>query len=686
MEQTIILKYVDPGTGFVVFNAGAWLIALLLGFFGFFSLLFKKIFNFFKKFKKVSFAIFALILIMLITGVAMTNLKKTNFDKKVIILGFDGLSPVIAERMMQEGKLPNFSRLKESGAYQHLSTTNPAQSPVAWSGFSTGQNPGKNGVFDFIIRNPKNYALSLSLSEMENGKPKRVIKSRAFWQYASAKKVPVVILSCPVTFPADKVYGRQLSGMGVPDILGTEGTFTYYTSESIGRGQDIGGKVFHVNKSKLMVMQLIGPKVSNRGKIDNTKIPFKVSAQGKNSIEIGYQNHKINLKAGEYSDWMEVTFNLGLFRKAKGIFKFYLVSAEPEFKLYISPINLDPREPFFHISYPENYSKELADNLGLYYTQGMPMDTWAVNEGRLTEKPFLEQVNALFNEKNKQLNFELGRFKKGILYCYFEMPDTIQHMFWRYVDTAHPLYEKDAPKEYKDMIETWYKKMDGVLGRVLQKMGKEDTLIALSDHGFAAFRRAAHVNSWLKENGYLKLKNPYADSGAELLEDIDWPKTQAYAIGFGAIYINQYGRERDGIVKPGAATEALKDEISRKLKNWFDEKYKQPVISKVYKREEIFWGREADKAPDLYIGFNLGYRASWQTALGAAPEGLIEDNLKKWSGDHLFDPQLIPGVIFSNKKFSKEKPSIYDIAPTVLKIIGFTKNDLEKCDFDGQPL
>ncbi len=149
---------------------------------------------------------------------------------------------------------------------------------------------------------------------------------------------------------------------------------------------------------------------------------------------------------------------------------------------------------------------------------------------------------------------------------------------------------------------------------------------------------------------------------------------------------DQQGRERDGIVKPGRETELLKGEIARKLKEWRDEKYNKPIINDVYSREEIFWGDYADSTPDLYIGFNIGYRASWQTAVGAVPKDLIEDNLKKWSGEHLFDPNLIPGILFSNKEIKKENPSIYDITPTILKIIGYNEEKLKECNLDGKSL
>jgi len=443
-----------------------------------------------------------------------------------------------------------------------------------------------------------------------------------------------------------------------------------------------------VKRSPLMIMNLIGPKMATAGrKAENIKIPFKAALQRDgNSIEIAFQDNKFTLRKDEWSGWKEVTFKLGLFRKMKGICKFYLVETEPEFKLYISPINYDPRDPYFPISHPSDYSRELVKQIGLYYTMGMPMDTWAVNEKRLTEEPFLEQVNMVLDEKNRMLDLELGRMQNGVLFCYFESSDIIQHMFWRYTDPEHPLYEAGAPQKYRDVIKSWYRKLDDTLGRVMQRLGEEDTLLVLSDHGFGTFRRAVHVNTWLRKNGYLALNNPSADWGGELLENIEWSKTKAYAIGFGAIYINQQGRERDGIVKPGRETEALKKEISKKLAAWRDDKYDTSVINRVYEREEIFWGEYADNTPDLYIGFNTGYRASWQTALGAAPKELIEDNLKKWSGSHLFDPALVPGVLFCNKRISKENASIYDIAPTVMKITGYDGEELKKCDLDGAPL
>lgn len=682
----MFLGYIDPGSGFTFFSLGAWLIAVLAGFFGLLLLLFKKLTRFFKKRKKICFVILLLALVSaLIVKGAIMDKNKTKFDKRIIVIGFDGLSPEIIEPMMQQGMLPGFSYLKEHGSYLRLATTNPAQSPVAWAGFATGKNPGKNGIFDFIVRDPVNYKLDLSLSNLRRTKPENVIKTKCFWQYTSQAKIPTVIIKCPLTFPAQKVSGRMLSGMGTPDVLGTEGTFSFYTTQMPENKSDIGGQVFYLDRSPVMSFNLIGPRVASLGaKSENVKIPAKIILQDKNSVTIEYQNTKFELKKSKWSDWKDITFNIGALKKIKGILKFYLVEVEPEVKLYAGPINLDPRAAYFPVSYPKSYSREIADMIGLYHTQGEPMATWAVNENRLTEAALLEQINEITGQEKKLLDIEIKRLKNGVLFFYFGSSDIIQHMFWRYTDPRHPLYE-EGTLEYRNTIAEWYKKMDGILADILKEIGKDDTLIVLSDHGFNTFRRAAHINSWLRENGYLKLKNN-STQGSELLKDVDWHNTRAYAIGFGGIYLNQKGREGSGIVSPGAQAEALKAQLSEKLKQWRDDMYDLPVVSDVYMREQIFWGDYAADAPDLYVGFNAGYRASWQTALGAAPKQLIEDNLKKWSGDHLFDPKIVPGVIFSNKRITKNSPSIYDIAPTILKVTGYDKDKISKCDFDGTAL
>jgi predicted AlkP superfamily phosphohydrolase/phosphomutase len=512
-------------------------------------------------------------------------------------------------------------------------------------------------------------------------------KAKSFWDYTSDAGVESIIIDCPVTFPPDKIKGRMLSGMGVPDILGTEGTFTFYTTRAGGVNDDVGGQVLRLEKSNKTESYLVGPKVAKGKGAENVKVPMEIEINDdKKSIKLVYQGKEVELGEKQWSDWQEVTFKLDWLKKVRGVFKFYPVEVEPDLRLYVSPINYDPRDPVYPISYPKKYSQELAEAIGWYHTQGLPIDTWAVNENRLDEEALLEQAEEVFAERKSMLDYELEKSDKGILYVYFGSPDTVQHMFWRFRDEDHPLYDKDAPEEYRTKIEQWYEKLDGVLGEVMEKVGDEDLLIVLSDHGFNTFRRSVNLNTWLRKNGYLQLKDPQAAVGGELLAEIDWSKTKAYAVGFGGIYLNLEGREGQGVVKPGEEAEVLKNELAKKLEDWLDEKTGKSVVSRVYDGKEIFWGEEAKGMPDLYVGFNVGYRASWQTALGGVPEELIEDNMLEWSGTHLVDPELVPGVLLVNKPGVKEKPSILDVAPTILKYVGFEGDKLAGEDFDGTPL
>jgi len=235
------------------------------------------------------------------------------------------------------------------------------------------------------------------------------------------------------------------------------------------------------------------------------------------------------------------------------------------------------------------------------------------------------------------------------------------------------------------MIDTVYVEMDAVVGKVLDHARPTDLVIILSDHGFTDFRRVAHVNSWLRQEGYLALFDPMRTEGRPLLQDVDFSRTQAYAVGFGGIYLNRAGRELEGHVSDADAA-ALREEIAGKLAEWRDPDSGKPIVHRVYRQEQAFHGPHTDKTPDLFIGFDHGYTASWQTALGGVPAETVEDNLKKWSGTHLVDPTLVPGILFTNRPLSTDSPSILDIAPTILKAAGFTDAELKQMDFDGRAL
>ena len=666
----MIYYYVDPGAGFVFAQGSSFIWGIILAILGGGLFFLKFFFHFLKKI----IWIIVLLAILLVIGGLLMSANKIN--KKVIILGIDAMDPVITERLMQEGKLPNLARLKTTGSYARLASTIPSETVVVWTSFATGLNPGAHGIFDFVMRDPETYQLYLSLNDISTASGKVKIRIRkkgeGFWRVLSKHKIPSFIYFLPNTFPVEPVKGRMVSGMGVPDITGTMGKYSWYTTKPVApEDADSRGRIIHVGgEQNAISTQLYGPRliVNNTGQ--ETKVAFEIliKPEEKGSY-LEFQGHKFFLEEGKWSAFYKIKFKLGFLNNINGIVRFYLKSMQPDFQLYASPINFDPQNPAFPVSYPLNYSGELSRKVGLYYTQGMPHDTWALPEGRLDEKAFLEMADEIFSERKNILYEGLKEFKAGVFFFYLDTLDAVQHLFWRYQDPAHALYE--ANSAYQQTIPQYYRKIDALVGDLLKNLDKDTTLIILSDHGFSSFRRAVSLNRWLLENGYLVLR-PGVDEGREFFEDVDWAKTRAYALGFGGIYLNLVGREGNGIVS-GSESPALKQEIVDRLKQLKDPQIGEYAVKNVYIADKIYQGDYVKDAPDLFVGFNAGYRASWQTALGGVPKTLIEENKKKWSGDHLIDYSLVPGVIFINKKLRLSQPQVIDIAPTILGEFGIDK-------------
>jgi predicted AlkP superfamily phosphohydrolase/phosphomutase len=277
--------------------------------------------------------------------------------------------------------------------------------------------------------------------------------------------------------------------------------------------------------------------------------------------------------------------------------------------------------------------------------------------------------------------YELDRFKEGLFASAFFSSDRIQHIFWVTRDPQHPLYDQDYADKYGHVVDDYYRMMDRILGEVMEKhVDNQTALICFSDHGFSTFRRTVHINTWLAQNGYLKLTKTITKNdkdGGALFEYVDWSKTQAYAVGFGSIYLNLKGREKKGIVEPGSEADAVADKIIKEMGELTDPADGQPAVKKIYRSSDIYSGSQAMHAPDLVVGFADGYRSSWQTAIGGAPPELVEDNLKKWSGDHIVDPSVVPGILLTNFTINTESPHQIDIAPTVLACFGMKADDME---------
>ncbi len=576
-------------------------------------------------------------------------------EKRVILLGFDGMDPRITESMMEKGELPNFSRLH----YSRLPTINPSQSPVVWTTIATGVPPSDHGIFDFIHRDPKNYLPYLSMLQLKGFRYLSPVKAKTFWEKASEKEIPSTIIRWPVTFPPAPFKGRILSGLGVPDIRGTLGTYTLFTTDPGRTGAGIKGNLV---------------EAAVRGNRINCRIPGPVATtlRGRKEISVDLvietQGDRVRCTAGDkvfevhlnrWSERVEMRFELGLFRTVAGHCKFFLNSIEPEFDMYMTPINISCASRELPISYPQAYAEELQSSIGSYASLGMAEDTNGLNDEVISEDAFLEECNCILDERKRMLYYELVRFKEGLLACVFDTTDRVQHMFWRTIDESHPSYDDYTARKYRHVIHGYYKKMDRILGYVMDVISPGTLLMICSDHGFSSYKRSVHLNTWLMANGFLKLKDGTLSSEG-LFEGVDWQRTTAYALGFSSIYLNIKGREREGIVKEDQVPH-IKGELIRKLNDLRDGG--SGVVQGVCDTTPDGLHIDKPDSPDLLVAYREGFRNSSQTAIGGiSKDDVLEDNKKKWSGDHCCDMGFVPGIFFTNSEASSRNLTVSDIA------------------------
>jgi predicted AlkP superfamily phosphohydrolase/phosphomutase len=611
--------------------------------------------------------------------------------KKVIVIGLDGLEPSIVEPMLERGELPNLACIRQSGFYSRLKTTYPAQTPVAWSSFATGTNPGGHGIFDFISRDPKTYQPDAALSHFAAPKnmfsPPQVVNQRKgapLWHALKQAGVSSVVLRCPCTFPPDDLNGRMLAGVGVPDIRGAQNKASFYT-------QDKGAEVKESEQLVLLesgcdlTAQVIGPRNARQSPAADAVCEIKVHADKARHVlvfETGGTPSRVEVFEGQWSDWVRFKFKLSMLQSATGIARIYAKQIEPHIEFYLSAVNFDPAAPLFPVSSPANYAKDVASEIGLFSTLGMAEDHNGLNNGRIDERAYLAQCELVIAERERLMQWELGRFSEGFFFLLYDTPDRVQHMFWRFRDLNHPGFEPDLARDFSTLIEEHYTRCDKLLSTVLDKVDENTLLIVLSDHGFNTFRRAFDTNTWLWQNRLLVLKDgkkPGEDS-ADGFAAVDWSRTYAYAIGLGGIYLNFKGREREGILEEGAEAERVRKAIQSGLAGVADPASGSSAIRSVSRREEIYSGPYAENAPDLLVNFCPGFRVSWKSAVGRFADALIEDNTRKWSGDHIMDPESVPGVLFLSQNphsvASKTgaarmgHPAIIDLAPTILNYLG----------------
>mgnify|MGYP000888750645 CR=1 FL=1 len=612
---------------------------------------------------------------------------------RVIMLGYDGMEPSIVEEMLERGELPNLGKLRETGAYRRLGSTIPPQSPVAWNTYATCKNPGGHNIFDFIRRDPKSPGGPMPL--VGTGKlvppvigtdgglqePAKGINYRTgipFWSVADEQGKRGKILNIPFAFPPDPLKnGMMISALGVPDLRGTTSTYfslsDSFTQEELS--EDLGGGrriALAFDGSDEALFPVPGPRdnryrFSDPNAYTSTPLRFKIN-RGDKRGKISDGDSEVDIEQGAWSEWLELRFEMSPKVEVHGITRFFPMEIGERVRIYMACVQYHPDAPYSALTSPEPYSAELKGRFGLYKTIGWAYDTHALRQNDLEEEAFLKDIDDTMSFRDRLTLDELKRGEFDFLLSAWTATDRAGHMFWRYRDEGHPYYTPEAPEHWKKALEYTYKRADAQTGAVLEQLREEDTLFVFSDHGFGSWRQGFNLNTWLRDNGYLSVKDPkQADRG--FLMGIDWNETKAYSVGLSSLYLNIKGRETGGVVEPDAA-EALIAELKDKLAGVKDPKTGANVFSSLYPRG-VYSGEAMGDAPDISLGYAPYYQNSRQTSRGGVGAPLLEPVMDKWSGEHAAsDCKNCPGVFFSNKPLDKEDPRIQDLGMTTLSLLG----------------
>jgi len=621
--------------------------------------------------------------------------------KRVILLGMDGLDPKLLKRFIDSGALPAFRALAEKGGLRRLITANPPQSPVSWATLTTGVNPGVHGIFDFLHRTPDDYTIFLSMTRQAGatltGRPtfRSPLAAPTLMARISKAGIPVTVLRWPLTFPA-KGPGEILSGLGTPDVTGGLGSYLLYTTAEIKPQDPKARHTVRLKGKPPYRAEFPGPLTAKPSRSDPLKgratVPIIVEPKVE-GVVVHLGGQRVELKEGAWSPFLSITFKVGFLQRCTALVRLYLARAEDPLVLYASPASIDPARPIFPIAYPAGYSATWVKRLGgPFHTLGMPEDTRALTDGVLTPEAFLDSCERITLEGERMLLAALNERSEGLLGCVFFTSDRVQHMFWAGLDHDHPfnkleqaepspfIHTRDFRKLGAEPIESYYRRLDRVLASVAGALDSRDLLLVFSDHGFTTYRRNFHVNRFLAERRHLSLEE---EVGEELFGSVRWDRTVAYSCGFCGVYLNREGREGLGIVSRTKA-EKLLETLAAEFKALKDPETGLHPVRRVWRREDLYRGPEASRAPDLILGLERGYRFSWQTALGGAPREVFSNNEGAWSGTHLIDPELVPAVLLANAPVAREQITLVDVAPTVLSALGIrVSSELEGKNFIG---
>lgn len=326
-------------------------------------------------------------------------------------------------------------------------------------------------------------------------------------------------------------------------------------------------------------------------------------------------------------------------------------------------------------------------------------------------EPFIQEQYEILENNTQAIEYLMTNKSWDFMMAHILGTDRMQHEFWHVIDPRHPQNDPVESEKLGNVLLDFFREVDNAIGRIIDLAG-DAAIIVMSDHGFGPVYKFINFNTWLLEKKFLKLKRSFGTQLRYLifkmgfnytqlgnwilklglgrrakrlgrgkredlqrrvflsLNDVDWSRSRVYSMGnFGQLFVNLEGREPMGIVSPGEEYESLLDELTQELLSLTDPETKQPVVEKIFRRDDIYNGPYSEQAPDLvFFTQRMEYKAM---GLSDFSSPKIIEPVYGTTGHHRMNGVLIcnkPGV-FKQGDGEIEEAHIYDLTPTILYLM-----------------